>query len=93
MTSTTLINYLNRYDIPSITHRLNQIEASINFSYELDKKMNYLSFLDFLLINYKIKSEFIVYHKNNNKKILHTFYSNHSDKTRSKIFMFFFFYL
>ena len=64
--------------------KLNQVEPSVNFKYELEKN-NLLPFLDILLINNNKKLEFKVYHKINNKNDYIHFYSNHSDETKSGI--------
>ena len=55
-----LIIYTKEHNIPSITHKLNHVESSINFPYKLEKN-NSLPFLDIFLIN-NSKLEFKAYH-------------------------------
>ena len=53
-TDNILIIYPKEQDIPSIAQKLNQVDPSINFTYEL-KKTNSLPFLDILPINHKLE--------------------------------------
>ena len=76
-----LIIYRKEHNIPSIAHKLNQVEPNINFTYQLEKN-NSLSFLDVFLINNNNKLEFKVYHKINDKNDNIHFYSNQSNKTK-----------
>ena len=79
--------YPKEHNIPQIVLKLNQVEPSINFTYQL-KKNNSLPFLNTLLINNK--SELKVYHKINNKNGCIYIYSNYSNKTKSGILIGFF---
>ena len=85
-----LIIYPKEHNIPQILQKLNQIEPSINFTYQLEKS-NSLPFLENLVINNNNKLEFNVYHKINNKNDNIHFYSNQSDKTKSGILIGLFF--
>ena len=83
-----LIIYSKEHNIFQIVQKLNQVERSINFTYQLEKN-TFLLFLDNLLINNN-KLEFKVYYKINNKNDYIHFYSNQSDKTKSGILIGFF---
>ena len=59
-----IIVYPKEHNIPSILQKLNLVEPSINFTYELRKNTSLL-FLDTLLVNNNNKLEFKAYHKMN----------------------------
>ena len=84
-----LIIYLNKYNIETITNKLNNIQLTINLTYEF-KKDNSLPFLDILLINKNDKLEFKVHHKTNNRNNYIHYFSNHNNKIRRGVLIDFF---
>ena len=65
----------------SITDRLNNVEPSIKFTYELESN-NTLPFLDILLIRNINKLKYKVYHKPTFKNDHIQFYSHHNNNTK-----------
>ncbi len=84
-----LVIYPPKHSITSIILKLNKVEPSIIFTYELEKD-NSLPFLDILIKNDDNKLEFKVHHKITKKNDYIHFYSNHNDKTKSSILIGFF---
>ena len=79
-----ILIYPQDLDLHSITDRLNNVEPSIKFTYELE--YNYtLPFLDILLIRNINKLEFKVYRKPTCKNGHIHFYSYHNNNTKRGI--------
>ena len=76
-----LLIYPQDLDFHSITDRLNNVEPSIKFTYQLGSN-NALPFLDILLIRDINKLEFKVYHKPTCKNDHIHFSSHHNNNTK-----------
>ena len=84
-----LLIYPQDLDLHSITDRLNYVEPSIKFTYELESNST-LPFLNILLIRNINKLEFKVYHKSNCKNDHIHFYSHHNNNINRFIIIGFF---
>ena len=82
-----LIIYPNKYNIETITYRLNN--RTIKLTYEL-LNYNYLPFLDILLITKSDKLKFNVLHKTNRRNDYIHYFSNHNDKIKRVVLIDFF---
>ena len=71
-------------DLPHTVHRLNEIEPSINFTFETESN-NSLPFLDIRLHNTTPNLLFSVYRKPTHKNDLIHFYSHHHNRIKSGI--------
>ena len=79
-----LLIYPQGLNLHSITDKLNNVEPSLKFTYELD--YNYtLPFLDILLIRNINKLEFMVYRKPTCKNDPIHFYSHHNNNAKRSI--------
>ena len=83
-----LLTYPQDLDLHSITDRLNYVEPSIKFTYELEYNSN-LHFLNILLIRNINKLEFKVYCKPTCKNDYIHFYSHHNNTKRGIIIGFY----
>ena len=83
-----LLIYPQDLDLHSITDRLNNVEPSIKFTYELEYNST-LPFLDILLIRNINKLEFKVYRKPTSKNDHIHFYSHLNNNTKRGIIMVF----
>ena len=79
-----LLIYPQDLDLHSIIDRLNNVEPSIKFTYELESNST-LPFLDILVIRNINKLEFKVYRKPTCKNYHIHFYSHHSNNTKRGI--------
>ena len=76
--------YSQDLDLHSITDRLNSVEPSLKFTYELEYNHT-LPFLDILLIRNIKKLEFKVYRNPTSKNDHIHFYSHHNNNTKRGI--------
>ena len=83
-TDDILLIYPQDLDLHSITDRLNNVEPSIKFTYELESNST-LPFLDLLHIRNINKLEFKVYCKPTCKNDHIHFYSHHNNNTKTGI--------
>ena len=84
-----LLIYPQDLDLHSITDRLNNVEPSIKFTYELEYNST-LPFLDILLIRNINKLEFKIYRKSTCKNDHIQFYSHHNNNIKRGIIIGFF---
>ena len=84
-----LLIYTQDLYLHSITDRLNNVEPSIKFTYELESNCT-LPFLDILVIRNINKLEFLVYRKPTCKNIHIHVYSYHNNNTKRGIIIGFF---
>ena len=80
----TLLIYPQDLDLHSITEKLNNVELSIKFTYELESNST-LHFLDILLIRNINKLEFKIYRKPTYKNDHIRSYSHHNNSTKRGI--------
>ena len=84
-----LLIYPQDLNLDRITNRLNNVEPSTKFTYELESN-NTLPFLDVFLIRNNYKLEFIVYRKPTCKNDLIHFYSHHNTNNKRGIIISFY---